>query len=107
MTQSRSIASRSFVAALFVGASMLLAACGDPEIQKGDVEKSAMKTLTAAVGKESPPITCPGNLKAKVNEKLTCAIDVDGKTYDVAVTVTSVENSTANFKVEVADKPHG
>src|SRR5436305_1858506 len=52
------IAIRSIVPVLFVGllvgTSMVLAGCGDAEVPKGDVEKSAMKTLTAAVGKEAP-----------------------------------------------------
>ena len=90
---------------LLAGSMLLLAGCGDAEVPKEEVEKSAMKSLSAAVGKESPPITCPGGLKAKVGTKLTCAIDIDGKTHDVTVSVTGVEGKSANFDVAVSDKP--
>jgi hypothetical protein len=96
---------RSLVAMMLFAASALLAGCGDAEVPKGDVEKSAMKMLSASVGKEAPPVTCPGNLKAKVGATLTCAMVIDGKTHDVNVHVTSLEGTTANFNVEVADKP--
>lgn len=90
---------------LAIAAVALLAGCGEPEVSKGDVEQTSMKILSASVGKEAPPITCPGNLKAKVGASLTCAMEIDGKTHDVDVKVTSVEGSTANFHVSVSDKP--
>ena len=64
-----------------------------------------MKMLTASVGQPSPPITCPAGLPAKVGAKLVCAMDVDGKTHDVNIDVTSVEGKTANFHISVSDKP--
>ncbi len=94
-------ATSPFAALVALGA----VACSEPELAKADVEQSAMKTLSAAVGKPSPAITCPGNLKGKVGAKLTCSAPMDGKTYDVMITVTSIEGTTANFSVEVADKP--
>lgn len=96
---------RTLVPAVIVAVCTALVGCGEPEVAKGDVEKAAMKTLSATVGKESPPITCPGALKAKVGASVTCAIDLDGKTHDVKVNVTSIEGTSANFNVEVADKP--
>ena len=82
-----------------------LAGCGEPTLAKAELEKTAMAQLTATVGKPSPPITCPSDLKAKTGEKLVCAIDLDGKIYDVNILITSVEGSNAKFNVEVADKP--
>lgn len=96
---------RSFASIVTLAGSAMLVACGDPEVPKGEVEKNAMKILSATVGKESPPITCPGPLKAKVGATLTCAMDIDGKVHDVAVNVTSIEGTTANFNVAVAEKP--
>lgn len=104
MSKTSKLASFLSVGAIAI-AMMGLTGCGEPEVQKENVEQSAMKMLSASVGKQAPPITCPGNLKAKVGAKLTCAIDIDGKTHDVTVNVTSVEGTTANFDVAVADKP--
>jgi hypothetical protein len=98
---------RTQIVLLFTATATLLAGCGDAEIAKGDVEQAAMKTLTDKVGKPSPPITCPGSLKAKIGATLTCSMPLDGKDYDVKVAVSSIEGSTAGFSVEVGDKPRG
>ena len=87
--------------------SLLLVACGEAEIAKADVEQGAMKSLSAAVGKQAPPITCPSGLKAKVGTKLTCTMSDAGKTYDVHVTVDSVEGTNVHYTVEVAAGPSG
>jgi hypothetical protein len=100
----KTITVRALVPMMLVAAATL-AGCGEQEVPKASVEQAAMKTLSATVGKESPPITCPSGLKAKVGATLTCAMDIDGKTHDVKVAVTSLEGSSANFSVEVADKP--
>lgn len=97
---------RTFVPmCLLAGAMTVLAGCGDPEVAKGDVEKNAATVLSAKVGKESPPITCPSGLKAKVGAAITCSMVIDGKTYDVGVNVTSIDGTNAKFDVAVADKP--
>lgn len=91
---------------LLAGAMTLLTAgCGEPEVAKADVEKAAASVLSAKVGKESPPITCPTGLKAKVGTAITCSMVIDGKPYDVAVNVTSIDGASAKFDVAVADKP--
>ena len=84
-----------------------LVGCGGNEVKKEDVEKIAMDQLSANAGKPSPPITCPGNLKATVGTTLVCSMPIDGKTYDVNIKVTSVEGSTAKFDIAVGDKPRG
>jgi ABC-type uncharacterized transport system auxiliary subunit len=86
---------------VLVASTALLAGCGDPEVQKADLEKLAMKQLTATVGKECPQVTCPGNLAAKVGATMNCSMPLDGTPHDVAVKVTSVEGSTAHFDFEV------
>ena len=97
----------SSLAVAVIASSAVLVGCGDPEVAKPDVEKAAMKTLSDKVGRPSPPITCPGPLKAKVGATLVCSMPIDGKDYDVTIAVASLENSSANFTVEVADKPRG
>ena len=105
MMQIRTVI-RTFVPmCLLAGATMLLAGCGDPEVAKADLEKNSAHFLSEKVGKESPPITCPSGLKAKVGAAITCSMVIDGKTYDVAVNITSVDGTNAKFDVAVADKP--
>ena len=85
----------------------LLAGCGEGEVAKAELEQQAMKQLSASVGKESPPITCPGGLKASVGTKLVCSMPIDGKQYDVTIIVNAVEGTNLKYGVEVADKPRG
>lgn len=84
---------------------LTLSACGPKEVAKEEVEKQAMAILTKTVGHAAPQITCPGGLKAEAGAALVCSMPIDGKTYDVNIKVTSVDGSTANFDVAVADKP--
>ncbi len=77
--------------------------CGPGEVEKGEVESTAQKQLTAVVGKESPKVTCPGNLKAVVGTKMACSMDIDGKPHAVNVNVTSVEGQNVKFDIAVAD----
>jgi len=44
-------------------------------------------------------------LEAKVGAAITCSMVIDGKTYDVAVNVTSIDGTSAKFDVAVADRP--
>jgi hypothetical protein len=92
--------------ALAMSAS-LLAGCGEGEVAKADIEQQAMKQLSASVGKESPPITCPSGLAAKVGTKLVCSMPIEAKQYDVTITVSAVEGTNVKYAVEVGDKPRG
>lgn len=84
---------------------LALAGCGEKTVSKAEVEKTAMKQLSEVVGQESPPITCPGDLKAEVGATLTCAMDINGATHDVNVVVTAVDGGKVNYDVEVAEQP--
>ena len=92
--------------ALAIAAS-LLAGCGEGEVAKADIEQQAMKQLSASVGKESPPITCPGALAARVGTKLVCSMPIDAKQYDVTITVNAVDGTNVKYALEVGDKPRG
>ena len=61
---------------------------------------------SSRVGEEPPPITCPGDLDAEVGESITCTLTDDTGTYDVVVTVNSIENGTADLDIQVADAPN-
>jgi hypothetical protein len=98
----------NFVLPLFgsvLSFALLLAGCGDPTMEKAKVEEIAQKQLSAIGGQEAPPITCPGDLTATVGTTMTCAIDLDGQTYDVNLEVTKADGVVATFEIEVADTP--
>ena len=97
-------ANLTLVAAALVALSVT--ACGPSTIAKADVEKSAMDALTAAVGKPAPQITCPGEMKLEAGASQVCSTVLDGKTYDVTVTITAVDdNGKGSFTVVVASAP--
>ena len=50
-------------------------------------------------------LTCPGNLQGKVGTTMTCTLERNGKTYDVVVTVTSVEGLRINYSVNTPSAP--
>lgn len=109
-TQGRNKAFLMLLSVTAVAAlSVALSACaGDKVINKAELQTKAEAALTASVnnGEQSPPITCPGSLKAKVGEATTCTIEIVGKTYDVSVVIKSLDGDIANFDVEVATEPN-
>jgi major membrane immunogen (membrane-anchored lipoprotein) len=91
--------------------TLALAACSsdasEGTIAKGTVETGAMDALTKKTGQQAPQITCPGDMPAKVGASMVCSIPLSNGTYDVTVTVTAVNGTTAQFSVEVAAAPRG
>jgi hypothetical protein len=55
------------------------------------------------------PITCPEDLEAEVGAETRCVLTNSdtGEEYGVSVTVTSVENGSAQFDVRVDNQPQG
>jgi len=77
-------------------------------LSKADIETGAMAALSAKTGKTAPHITCPWDIKAEVGATQICAIPLDGKTYDVTITVTAVDESgKGQYTAEVAAAPRG
>ena len=93
-------------------ASLVLGACsasvgvGTKTIAKDELQTEVQSQLSKTVGKEAPPITCPGDLESKVDATTTCTLTDSGGTYDVAVKVTSVDGGTAKFDIQVAEQPN-
>jgi len=79
----------------------------DPAVPQNEVQTTAQAQLTKAVGQKAPPISCPGDLKAKLGTVMTCKIVLSGKSYDVVLTVNSVNGSDVKYDVKVGDKPSG
>ena len=90
--------------------TLALAACSSSDesvgtLAKGTVETGAMDALTKKTGQQAPQITCPGDMPAKVGASMVCSIPLTNGVYDVTVTVTAVNGTTAQFSVEVASAP--
>lgn len=49
--------------------------------------------------------TCPEGLDGEVGAKVTCSATAGGRAFDVAVTVTSVDNGTVKFDIERVGAP--
>ena len=94
------------LAALLVGGGLFLAACsGDKSVSQEDVEQEASSQLAEQTGQDAPDVSCPGDLKAEVDETMECELTVEGDdtVYPVTITVTSVDGDQANFNIEVGD----
>ena len=91
---------------LVLGACSASVSVGTKTIAQDELQTEVQSQLSKTVGKQAPPITCPGDLDAKVDASTTCTLTDSGSTYDVAVKVTSVDGGTAKFDIQVADQPN-
>lgn len=99
-----------FLAALLVGGGLFLAACSsEKSVSQADVEQEASSQLAEQTGQAAPDVSCPGDLKAEVDETMDCELTVEGDdtVYPVTITVTSVDGDQANFSIEVGDPAGG
>ena len=95
-------------ASLALGACSASVSVGTKTIAKDELQTEVQSQLSKTVGKEAPPIICPGDLEAKVDVTTTCTLTDSAGTYDVAVKVTSVDGGTgtAKFDMQVAEQPN-
>jgi hypothetical protein len=74
-------------------------------VSKNDVAQQITTKLTDAAGNKPDSVTCPNDLEAKVGAQLNCTMKVKNQTFNVNVTVTSVNGSDVKFDmVETVDK---
>jgi hypothetical protein len=102
----------SIVAA--AGAGILLTACtvnvGTSTLSATEVEEKATAALADSQGiplEEMPPLECPSDLTAEIGASIVCVIGdpAQGNTYDVTITVETVEGEDVGFDIQVADAP--
>jgi hypothetical protein len=96
-------------------AALMLTACtvsvGTPSLSATEVEQKATAALAEGQGvplEEMPPIECPSDLTAEVGASIVCVIGdaAVGNTYDVTITVETVEGEDVSFDIQVADEPN-
>lgn len=92
----------SAFAALVLVAGATLVGCSSSASQ-ADVEAQISTQLEGELGAAPDDVSCPGDLAAEEGEQMTCTITVEEIDYDVKVEVTSVEDGTVNFDIEVLD----
>ena len=94
--------------------ALLLAACnvsvGTTSLSATEVEQKATAALAESQGiplEEMPPLECPSDLAAEVGATMVCVIGdpAQGNTYDVTITVETVDGDNVAFDIQVADVP--
>lgn len=94
--------------------AVLVSACsvsvGTSSLSATEVEEKATAALAESQGiplEEMPPLDCPSDLTAEVGASIVCVIGdpAQGNTYDVTITVETVEGEDVGFDIQVADAP--
>jgi hypothetical protein len=98
-----------------ISSAFLLTACtvsvGTASLSAAEVEEKATAALAEGQGiplEEMPPLECPSDLTAEVGASIVCVIGdpAVGNTYDVTITVETVEGDDVGFDIQVADQPN-
>lgn len=79
---------------------------GGGSISSDELSSQVSDSLEAQFGQAPEDVTCPDDLEGTVDASTTCVLTDAGSEYDVAVTVTSVDDGTASFDLVVADAPN-
>jgi uncharacterized lipoprotein len=103
---------RTLALAVAVAAGgLIVAGCSTSNtVDKADVESQAEEQLAAQVDADvTPDVSCPDDLDAEEGATMECELTVEGDdtVYPVSIEVTSVEDDTANFSIEVGDPAGG
>ena len=106
------------IQALIAGsfAALLLSACsasvsvGEPSVSAAELERQATEALSESQGvplADMPPMECPSDLAAEVGASIVCILGdpAAGNTYDVTITIKTVNGDDVDFDVQVADEP--
>ena len=108
---AHSIVRTLLVSAAAAGLTASVAACScsvsssSHGVSKSDVASQITSKMTDAAGNKPNSVSCPSDLEAKVGTQLNCEMKVKNQTFNVNVTVTSVEGSNVKFDmVETVDK---
>jgi hypothetical protein len=74
-------------------------------VSKSDVASQITSKMTDAGGHKPDSVTCPDDLPAKVGAQVNCTMKVKNQSFNMNVTVTSVNGNDVKFDmVETIDK---
>ena len=90
---------------MLAAAAPLLVACGASSVSESDVESTTKEQLAADpdIGESVEKVECPGDLKAEKDATMDCAATVGGEEIGITLTVTKVEDNTAEWTIDVAE----
>lgn len=100
----RTLLASGATAALIAGASGCSCSVGGSSahaVSKKDVAGQVINKMTDSDGNKPSSVSCPEDLPAKVGAHIDCEMKVKGDTYNVNVTVTSVEGKDVKFDMVV------
>lgn len=93
---------------------LVVSACsvsvGTTSLSAAEVEEQATAALAESQGipvEQMPPLQCPSDLDAEIGATMVCVLGdpAQGNTYDVTITVETVDGGDVGFDVRVADVP--
>ena len=87
---------------LLAAAAPLLVACGASSVSESDVESKTKEQLEQEFD-DVEEVACPGDLKAEMDETMDCTATVAGEEIGLTLTVTKVEDNTAEWTIDVAE----
>jgi len=88
------------VAAGLFGLSLVLAGCSGA-VDASDIETQISDQLETQIGEAPDSVDCPEDLPAKEGAEIRCELTLAEETLGVTVTVTSVQDNTVNFDIQV------
>jgi uncharacterized lipoprotein len=88
---------------MLVAAVPLLAACGASSVSQSDVEDKTKEQLSSTFPDGVEKVDCPEDLKAEKGETMECTATVGGEELEIVLEVTSVEDNTAEWTIDLAD----
>jgi hypothetical protein len=74
-------------------------------VSKADLEQGISDALEEATGQAPDSVDCPGSVKAKVDESVRCELTAGSDKYGLTATITSYDNSKAQYDVKVDEEP--
>ena len=89
--------------ALLSVAVLSLTACGGASVvPASDVEAQAEEQFSQQFPVDA--VACDEDLPAEVDAEIVCTLESEGKTFEMTVTVTSVDGDDVNFDLELTDE---
>ena len=87
------------LAVAVTGVVFAVAGCGETTIDAGAAEDSIVDFVVSETGVTPEDMSCPSDVPAEVDETFECTFTAPDGDYVAEVTVTSVNDDTAEFEI--------